>query len=548
VSILPAMPTDARPQAEVELLELRVLDGPNRFFNRPAIKLEFGSETPSAAADVAAAAALALRRLHVALDLPVPRVTVRHSHDHRRAAIAFPWRRRARSQAIAAAAARIAAGASTARQEMRALRAVAAGPMPDLPRPRVPVVAITGTNGKSTTTRLIAHIATVAGLKVGMTNSDGIYIGGELVEAGDWTGFGGAGRILAEPKLELAVLETARGGILLRGIGYAANDVAVVTNVSADHLGLQGIDTLDELAEVKGAVARITKRSGWAVLNADDPRAWRMRRETKGSWYPFSMDPENPAIESALERGGRAAVVQRGWLVLLGAGRRPQRLARVVDLPVTFAGLAQYNVANALAAAAAADALGIAHQVIADGLRSFALDSVVNPGRLNLFERRGLLVLVDFAHNEAGLAGLLEVCRELSKASGRATRRARGKVRVAIGTAGDRSDEVLHGLGLLAGAAADEVVICEKPHYLRGRNAEEMNEIMRAGVAEAGYIGPVQAFPTELAAVEGLIDRAERGDVVAVMTHAERSDVFSWLEANGYRPVDFERLRKLVGP
>jgi cyanophycin synthetase len=548
VSILPAMPNEARPEAEVELLELRVLDGPNRFFNRPAIKLEFGSETPSAAADVAAAAALALRRLHVALDLPVPRVTVRHSHDHRRAAIAFPWRRRARAQAIAAAAARIAAGTSTARQEMRALRAVAAGPMPDLPRPRVPLVAITGTNGKSTTTRLIAHIATVAGLKVGMTNSDGIYIGGELVEAGDWTGFGGAGRVLAEPKLELAVLETARGGILLRGIGYAANDVAVVTNVSADHLGLQGIDTLDELAEVKGAVARITKRSGWVVLNADDPRAWRMRRETKGSWYPFTMDPENPAVEAALERGGRGAVVQRGWLVLLGAGRRPQRLARVVDLPVTFAGLAQYNVANALAAAAAADALGIAHDKIANGLRSFALDSVVNPGRLNLFERRGLLVLVDFAHNEAGLAGLLEVCRELSKASGRATRRARGKVRVAIGTAGDRSDEVLHGLGLLGGGAADEVVICEKPHYLRGRDAAEMNEIMRAGVAEAGYIGPVQAFPSELAALQGLIERADRGDVVAVMTHVERSEVFSWLEANGYRPVDFERLRKLVGP
>ncbi|MGZ6256347.1 MAG: Mur ligase family protein, partial [Candidatus Limnocylindria bacterium] len=389
------MPNDARPAAEVELLELRVLDGPNRFFNRPAIKLEFGSEAPSAAADVAAAAALALRRLHVALDLPVPRVTIRHSHDHRRAAIAFQWRRRARSQAIAVAAARIATGASTERHELRSLKAVAAGPMPVLPRPKIPVVTITGTNGKSTTTRLIAHIAAVADLKVGMTNSDGIYIGSVLVEAGDWTGFGGAGRILAEPGLELAVLETARGGILLRGIGYAANDVAVVTNISADHLGLQGIDTLDELAEVKGAVTRITKRSGWAVLNADDPLVWRMRRETKGQWYPFTLDPENPRIELALDRGGRAAVVQRGWLVLLGAGRRPERLARVADLPVTFAGLALYNVANALAASAAADALGIVPETITEGLRSFALDRDVNPGRLNLFERRGLLVVID---------------------------------------------------------------------------------------------------------------------------------------------------------
>jgi cyanophycin synthetase len=547
VSILPAMPNDARPAAEVELLELRVLDGPNRFFNRPAIKLEFGSDTPSAAAGMAADAALALRRLHVALDLPVPRVTVRHSHDHRRAAIAFPWRRRARSQAIAAAAARIAAGSSSERHELRGLRAVAAGPMPDLPRPRIPVVGITGTNGKSTTTRLIAHIGVVAGMKVGMTNSDGIYIGSDLVEAGDWTGFGGAARVLAEPKLELAVLETARGGILLRGIGYAANDVAVVTNVSADHLGLQGIDTLDELAEVKGTVARITKRSGWVVLNADDPRAWRMRRETKGRWYPFTLDPENPSIELALDRGGRAAVLERGWLVLLGAGRRPQRLARVVDLPVTFAGLAEYNVANALAAAAAADALGIAAATIGEGLRSFALDRALNPGRLNLFERRGLLVLVDFAHNEAGLAGLLEVCRKLSEGSARASGRRRGKVRVAIGTAGDRGDEILFGLGRLAGAGADEVVICEKHHYLRGRESEAMNELMRAGAAEAGYAGPVQAFPTELEALQALVASAHRGDVVAVMTHAERAEVFGWLDGEGYRPVDLNRLRELVG-
>jgi cyanophycin synthetase len=546
VSILPAMPNDARPAAEVELLELRVLDGPNRFFNRPAIKLEFGSEAPFAASDVAAAAALALRRLHVALDLPAPHVTVRHSHDHRRAAIAFAWRRRARSQAIAAAAARIAAGTSTARHELRALRAVAPGPMPNLPRPRIPVVAITGTNGKSTTTRLIAHIAMTAGMKVGMTNSDGIYIGSELIEAGDWTGFGGAGRVLAEPGLELAVLETARGGILLRGIGYAANDVAVVTNVSADHLGLQGIDTLDELAEVKGAVARITKRSGWVVLNADDPRAWRMRRETKGSWYPFTLDPDNPNIELALDRGGRAAIVQRGWLILLGAGRHPQRVARVADLPVTFGGLAEYNVANALAAAAAADALGIPVKTISEGLRGFVLDSELNPGRLNLYERRGVLVVVDFAHNEAGLAGLLDVCRKLVEASARASRRGRGKVRLGIGTAGDRTEEILHGLGLLAGAGADDVVIAEKRHYLRGRGLEEMNEIMRSGVHEAGYVGPVEAYPTELEALQALLARAHRGDVVAVMTHVERADLFAWLEKEGYPPVDFDRLRKLV--
>jgi len=184
---------------------------------------------------------------------------------------------------------------------------------------------------------------------------------------------------------------------------------------------------------------------------------------------------------------------------------------------------------------------------IVEGLRTFALDPEVNPGRLNLFERRGLLVLVDFAHNEAGLAGLLDVCRQLAVATGRAARRARGKVLVAIGTAGDRTDEILHNLGRLAGEAADEVVICEKRHYLRGRDLEEMNEILRAGVAEGGYRGPVEAFPTEVAALEGLVSRAKRGDVVAVMSHAERADVFSWLAGEAFKPVGSDRLRKLLG-
>jgi cyanophycin synthetase len=539
------MPQEAPHPEGVELLELRVLDGPNRFFTRPAVKLEFGADAPGAAARVAEAAGESVRSLHQRLDLAPPRLTMRHSVDGRRAVVAYPWRRRSIAQAIGAAAARLALGASAEGREVRALRVMALGQLANLPVPRIPIVAVTGTNGKSTTTRLLVHIATVAGRRVGMTNSDGIYVRGELVEAGDWTGFGGAARVLSEPGLDLAVLETARGGILLRGIGYAANDVAVVTNVSADHLGLQGIDTLDELAEVKGAIVRITRRDGWAVLNAADDRVWGMRRWTRAGIYAFSLDPAAPRVLETVANGGRGAVLRDGWLVLLRPGRRPLRLVPVADAPVTFGGLSAFNTANALAAAAAADALGLAPARIRQGLRTFALDAAANPGRLNLFRRGERMAMIDFAHNEAGLAGLLDVCRHL--VSGGATRAGKGgKVRLAFGTAGDRSDEILHSLGQLAGREADEVVICEKPHYLRGRDLEAMNAILRRGVADGGYRREVPAYPTELAALEALLSRTRRGDVAAIMAHAERAEIFEWLERNRYRPVAGDELRALL--
>jgi len=536
------MPPEAPAREGVELLELRVLDGANRFFTRPAVKLEFGADAPGSAADVATAAGEAVRRLHAGLDLAPPRLTMRHSADARRAVLAFAWRRRTIAQAIGAAAARLALGIGRESRELRALKAMALGPLPALPKARIPIVAITGTNGKSTTTRLLAHIATTAGRRVGMTNSDGIYVRGELVEAGDWTGFGGAGRVLAQEGLDVAVLETARGGILLRGIGYTENDVSIVTNVSADHLGLQGIDTLDELAEVKGAIVRITKRDGWAVLNGEDERVWAMRRRTRANLYAFSLDPDAPAVREALEVGGHAAVLHDGWIVLRRSGRRSLKLAPADAVPVTFGGLSRYNVANALAAVAGADALGIRPARIREGLRTFAQDVASNPGRMNLFGRDGRLALVDFAHNEAGLAGLLDVCRRLADAGGSRP----GRVRVAIGTAGDRSDEILRNLGRLAGEAADEIVICEKRHYLRGRELDEMNRILREGVAAGGYRGEVPAHPTELAALQALLNRSRSGDVVAVMAHVERQAIFDWLEESGWQPTGVEELRGIL--
>ena len=183
--------------------------------------------------------------------------------------------------------------------------------------PSVPVVAVTGTNGKTTTSRMIAHLARTSGQLVGWSNTDGIYIDGDLVEAGDYSGPSGAGRVLAHEGVQFAVTETARGGILLKGIGLTRNDVSVVTNVSADHLGLHGIDTLDQLAEVKAVVPRITRRDGWAVLNADDPRVYAMRTVIKAQPWVFSRDPDSPAIREVLSDGGRATTVIDGWVAVL---------------------------------------------------------------------------------------------------------------------------------------------------------------------------------------------------------------------------------------
>jgi cyanophycin synthetase len=417
----------------------------------------------------------------------------------------------------------------------RAAERVAAspeGPVPHTIVPRIPVVAVTGTNGKTTTSRMIAHIARTAGKVVGWSNTDGIYRDGELVEGGDYSGPSGAGRVLGLPGVELAVTETARGGILLKGIGVTRNDVSVVTNVSADHLGLQGIDTLDQLAEVKAVVPRITRKRGWAVLNGDDPRVFAMRSMIRAHPWVFSRDPNSPAIRETLDEHGRATTVIDGWVSVLRPGADPDPLVELADVPMTLAGLSRFNVENALAAASAALAVGIPRETVVEGLRSFRPDAEHNPGRMNFFtvpldaasDGGTATVVIDLAHNEAGLEALLEVMAGV--------RRPGARLLLGLGAVGDRTDELIGRLGEIGAMGADVVAIGHKQRYLRGRTLEELDGLLRDGAERVG-VTDVTSYPTEVACLAGLVAAADPGDVVGLMCHAEREEVYAWLREHG---------------
>jgi cyanophycin synthetase len=561
------------------LVELRVLDGPNLYFPRPAIKLTLdvagllglpegraaeaaagaalpavvpggraghpGASGPPAAAAVGPAGserrrrfatrllAHLTRRVAAAAGVRALAVRSRPGPEPTQVVVAYPWRRLHAAEALGRAVAELAAAAGSAGPDLAerveaagaALRDAEPGPGPTLPVPRVPTVAVTGTNGKTTVTRLVAHMGRRAGLHVGWSNTDGIYLDGELVEAGDWSGPGGAGRVLAQPGVELAVLETARGGILRRGVGVAHNDVAVVTNVSADHLGLGGVQTLDQLAEVKATIVRITRPGGWVVLNADDPRTLAMRRQSRARPFLFALDPDAPGLREAQGEGGRAATVLDGELVVLDRGR-VERLLPVPEVPVTMAGLSSPNVANALAAAAAGIGVGLPREAVLEGLRSFRPDPAQNPGRMNVLDLDGRTVIVDMAHNEASLHALLEVARGLCPAGRR--------VLAMVGTAGDRPDELIRALGEIAARRADRVVVGEKERYLRGRERTEMPRLLREGAAAVG-VTDVPVHPTELAGLRALLAESAPGDVCALMAPAERDELLAWLAGQGAR-------------
>jgi cyanophycin synthetase len=339
----------------------------------------------------------------------------------------------------------------------------------------IPVIAVTGTNGKTTTTRLIAHIFRNTGRTVGFTTTDGIYLQNRQIMAGDMTGPFSANVVLSNPTVDVAVLETARGGILRAGLGYDECDVGVVLNVSADHLGLGGIDTVEQLAEVKGVVAAVVKRDGHAVLNADDPLVYAMRERTPGDTVLFSTaDGENPHIAAHVERGGVAAVVEGGEFVIR-RGRLRIPVAGEREVPLMLGGAARFQRENVLAAIAAAYVQGVRYDDIRAGLLSFFPSAGTMPGRLNLVRLDGgPRVLVDYAHNPAALAGLVDTVQRIA-----------ADRRVVVATApGDRRDEDVRAVGR-ALAGFDRVILREDRDR-RGRAPGAVAALLRAGLAEGG--------------------------------------------------------------
>ena len=338
---------------------------------------------------------------------------------------------------------------------------------------RIPIIAITGTNGKTTTSRLIAHICKTSGYKVGFTTSDGVYIQNQMMMKGDCTGPKSAEFVLKDPTVDMAVLESARGGILKNGLAFSNCDIAIVTNVTADHIGLGGIHNLEQMARVKSVLPETVFKHGFAILNAEDDLVYAMRKNLDCNVALFSMDETNKRIVQHCKKGGIAAVYENGYVSIM-KGTWKIRIEKVTEIPITFGGKAAHNIMNTLPSILACYLFkNISVEDIRNALHTFVPSSSQTPGRLNLFQFKNFKFLVDFAHNPAGLNLLCDFVNQLDSTY---------KVGIISGT-GDRRDDDIREIGRISAKNFDEIVI-RQDRNLRGRTADEIINLLVEGIKE----------------------------------------------------------------
>ena len=371
---------------------------------------------------------------------------------------------------------------------------------------RIPIIAVTGTNGKTTTTRLIAHIVKNNGYKVGFTTSDGIYVQNHMMEKGDTTGPVSAEYILKDPTVEFAVLETARGGILRAGLGFSQCDIGVVTNIQEDHLGINDIDNLDDLARVKATVVRSVKKEGWAILNAEDEYCMKLAKDLSCNIAYFSLDEDTPAVKQLAKEGKIVAVYENGFITIK-KGEWKIRVDRATHVPLTLGGKAKFMIANVLAATLAGYLYGFKTEDISLSLQTFIPSAAQTPGRMNIFEFKKFKVLIDFAHNPSGYRGVEDYLSSVE---------ATKKIGIIAGV-GDRRDEDIKECALIAARMFDHIIIRQEK-YLRGRTEEEINALILEGIAESGKEVTHEVISKEVEALKHAMNSAEDGSFITALS------------------------------
>ncbi len=394
---------------------------------------------------------------------------------------------------------------------------------------RIPIIAVTGTNGKTTTTRLIAHMAKMKGFKVGYTTTDGVYIQNRLLMTGDCTGPNSAEFVLKDPTVNFAVLESARGGLLRAGLGFKKCDIGIVTNVAPDHLGLKGIHTIEQLAKVKGVIPETVFPDGYAILNADDDLVYGMREGLECNVALFSMDENNPRIRRHCKQGGTSAVYESGYITIF-KGEWKIRITKAVNVPLTFDGTAEFMIQNVLAAALAGYLRGFSIEDIKVAIESFIPSPAQTPGRLNLFQFKDYQILLDYAHNEAGLRGLKGMVDRIE---------ATNKIGVIAGI-GDRRPEDNQAICSVAAEMFDEIIIRQDKN-LRGRTEAELIDMLKQGIASVSTTKPVLVFPTEKEAISYAVENAQKGALIVLC-----SDVVpdALAQVMKYKEEEIERSRE----